>query len=444
MTSSTSSSEQRMRGSFAEDRRRHRARRRAALITVGFGGGAMLAAMLLVNTLVSATQHYFPNPFSLQRIQTSAQALPVGLSAPASAARVYVLGSSLVEFGFSPDIFDQTLSQHGVDVRSYNYGYGNADPSIHKLFARRLAKTFAGRKKLDLVVFEFSPFQATRAREQQTGKLDHAAKALLYDGGDILRTALSDHEEAVALFNTRYVRNGIPAEAITNLLATVIQVAGTDKGGNREEAATQGATDQPPLAKQAWSLYRKVMGEWPQASPPGGWFEEHRGGLPPSVSEPTQALADTVMSRLQQPERMQASRKQRLQCCDIESLDFSERMLDDLIAAIHYAQSVSRRVDLLLMPRNEAVISLTEKGHQRLAMALERIRKETGVQVVNFSQRPGYNLGMFLDADHLTLFRGRRHFSADLARYYADDPIFNTHSYQTASIKEGEAVSRTQ
>ncbi len=96
------------------------------------------------------------------------------------------------------------------------------------------------------------------------------------------------------------------------------------------------------------------------------------------------------------------------------------------------------------MPRNDDVISLTDPGRKRLATALKRIRRETGVRVVDFTTRPGYDVNMFLDADHLTLFRGRRHFSTELARYYEDDPLLNNSTYRTASLDNSGAVSSTQ
>ncbi|MCB1838486.1 MAG: hypothetical protein KDH99_12790, partial [Alcanivoracaceae bacterium] len=187
MTSSTSSSEQRINKTDPDDRVRYHARRIMALKTILFGGGALLLALLLVNGLVSYLRYQFPNPFSVQRIQTAADALPAALALPADDERavVYVLGSSLIEFGFSPEVFDQTLADAGVPTVSFNFGYGNADPSIHQRFAGRLEKIYAENPDvIDLVVFEFAPFQATETRARLTGQLDHAARAVIGDWRD--------------------------------------------------------------------------------------------------------------------------------------------------------------------------------------------------------------------------------------------------------------------
>ena len=415
MTSSTSSSEQRINKTDPDDRVRYHARRLMALKTILFGGGALLLALLLVNGLVSYLRYQFPNPFSVQRIQTAADALPAALALPADDERavVYVLGSSLIQFGFSPDVFDQALADAGVPAMSFNFGYGNADPSIHQRFAARLEKIYADQPDvIDLVVFEFAPFQATETRARLTGQLDHAARAVLGDWRDFLTHALEDHDEAIALFNTRYLREGVPAEAITNMLAMPIKNAGR-LGAKIEEPGAQ------PLDELGWALYHQLLEEWPHARPPGGWFEQDRGGFPSSASDEALMLSAKVMARMQHPERMEASRQQRIACCDMEDLQIDADMLDRFIAAIKSAQRVSGRVDVLLMPRNEDVIRLSQKGVANLQAALDRIRAETGVEVVDFSQTPRYGVELFFDADHLTLFEGREKFSRQLADYYA-------------------------
>lgn len=415
MTSSTSSSEQRINHTDPDDRGRYHARRAIALKVVLFCGGSLALALLLVNLVVSYARAQFPNPFSVQRIAQSAAALPAALSLPADDSRevVYVLGSSLIEFGFSPEVFDQALSEQGVEAISYNFGYGNADPSIHQKFAHRLHKVFSQHPDvIDLVVFEFAPFQATERRAQLTGQLDHAATAVINDWRDFLALATTDYEEALALFNTRYLRNGVPAEAITNLLSLPIRNAGRLNAKVIDEEGE-------PLDQLAWQLYHQLMEEWPQAHPPGGWFEQNRGGLPPSASDEALMLSKKVMQRMQHPDRMAASRQQRIDCCDMEDLNIDPLMLERFIDAIQQAQKVSKRVDLLLMPRNSDVIHLSERGKENLRNAIAKIQAQTGVNLVDFSGRLGYGVNMFFDADHLSLFEGRRHFTRELANYYS-------------------------
>lgn len=410
------------------DPRRTRARRRMALRTLFFAGSIMAVALLLVRGIVDGVEQRFFNAFSVLRIQDAARHLDAALVAPVDAAHpqktVYVFGSSLIEFGFSPEIFDAELQAKGLATRAYNFGYGNADPSIHRMFATKFARTFARRHgKVDLTVFEFTPFQATARRARQTGQLNDAVASVLYDWQDFAQLAKTNHEKAVSLLNTRYFRNGVPAEAVTNLLGELTHVALNPGRPVDDGIAT-------PLKDQAFHLYDMLLRQWPQANPPGGWYVQNRGGLPPTASPEALQLADQVMARLEVPARMAASHRQRLQCCDIEDLQFSKPMLDDFIAAVKEAQKVSKRVDVLLMPRNQDVVHLTATGRANLRAAMARIQRETGARVVDFSEAPRYGVDQFLDADHLTLFRGRERFSRQLADYYARDPLLQAQAEQ--------------
>jgi len=411
MTSSTSSSDQRINHTHPDDPRRNQARRTVAVKTILLGGSAMLVALMIVNLGVSLLRETFPNPFSIQRIETAGDALGAALEIPDDDPReiVYVLGSSLVQFGFSPDIFDQAMARRGTPTISFNYGFGNADPSIHEKFALKLARTFAAQpEKIDRIIYEFSPFQATQQRAKSTGQLDHAATAALMNAEDFTEILLEDHDEAIALLNTHYLREGVPAEAITNMLALPIKNAGLVEASLSAEAPE-------PLEGRGWQLYNQLKEEWPQASPPGGWIDKHRGGLPPSASPEAMALAEEVMQVMQDPYRMEAARKQRIACCDMLDLHIDDQMLAHFIQAIKYAQSVSKKVDLLLMPRNQDVIQLSETGYQNLQAALQRIQQETGINIIDLSVDPYFPVQDFFDADHLTIFKGREKVSRLLA-----------------------------
>lgn len=421
MTSSTSSSEARINHTGRDDRQRYHARRAIALKTILLGGGVMLVAMWMVNSLVSFARSQVPSPFSIQRIQTAAEALPAALALPADDTRqvIYVFGSSLVEFGFSPQQFDAELKAKGVDAVSYNFGFGNSDPHIQERFATRFADLFRHQPdKVDRVIYEFAPFQATRLRAQQSGKLEHAAAAVIGDWRDFLAVAKDDHELAVSLFNTKYVRNGVPAEAITSLLSMPLKNIGKPASEIIEDAT-------PPTGELQMEFFRHMHHDWFQNDAPGGWRQADRGGLPTSASAETMALAKQLMPRLQHPQRMQRALERRIACCDIEDLDIDEAMLDSFIEAVKQAQSVSRQVDVLIMPRNDDVVRISDTGKQRLQVSLERIRNETGAHVVDLGDAPNYGVEWFFDTDHLTLFEGRLRFSRELADHYIESGLIS-------------------
>ena len=142
-----------------------------------------------------------------------------------------------------------------------------------------------------------------------------------------------------------------------------------------------------PLKDQAFHLYDMLLRQWPQANPPGGWYVQNRGGLPPTASPEALQLADQVMARLEVPARMAASHRQRLQCCDIEDLQFSDAMLDDFIAAVKEAQKVSKRVDVLLMPRNQDVVHLSQRRTLDLAPSSPALGILLSIQKTNANPR---------------------------------------------------------
>ena len=418
MTSSTSSSDSRINHTDPDDHSRYRARRIVGFKALLLGGSVFLVAMLLVNGLVSFARSQVPSPFSIHRIQTAAEALPAALQIPATDERkvFYVMGSSLVEFGFSPQVFDQALQANNIEAVSYNFGFGNSNPRIQKRFAERFAKTFEHHKgKVDYVLYEFAPFQATVARADQSEKLSQAAEAVLGDWSDFVKLAWDDHELAFARMNTKYIRNGVPAEAITSLLAKPIHGLNADKKPPIDEPA------EPKTGVLQMDFYRKLHKEWFSHQAPGQWRIDDRGGLPISASVETMELAEQVMARLQHPERMKRALDNRIKCCDMEDLHLDEEMVSDFIQAIHYAQSVSGQVDVLLMPRNVDVVTLSVSGRERLNQALKRIEAETGARILDFSETPPYSVSNFFDTDHLTLFKGRVRFSEQLAQFYRDE-----------------------
>jgi len=179
----------------------------------------------------------------------------------------------------------------------------------------------------------------------------------------------------------------------------------------------------PSTSSLTMSFYGKLHQEWFSKQDPGSWRVADRGGLPVTASKDTMELGAQLMTRMQSPSRMQRALDSRIKCCDIEDLKIDPAMLKEFIDAVRAAQSVSKRVDILLMPRNGDVVHLSEQGQRNLKMALEQIEKETGVKVVDFSNAPDYHVNWFLDTDHLTLFGGRVRFSKQMADYYAENGL---------------------
>lgn len=409
MTSSTSSSKPNNSPQSEEsaemDERHYSAkeRRKVGLYTLFFGGLTILISMGLVNIGIEALRYTSLNPFSIERIQAAGDNLGAALSLPENDPRdvVFVLGSSLIHFGFSPDQFDDRLNDAGLPTVSYNYGFGNADPSIHEKFAHKLARTYANEPdRIDRVIYEFAPHGATRRRAETTGQLDHATTAILSSWGDIGETMLDDPEEAFALINTRAFRSGVPAEAITHMLSMPIKVA-------EMQGVVEDKAEPEPLDNLGWDLFNQLRVDWADSIPFGGWSAQYRGGFPLTASPKAMELSSEVMRRMQDPVRMEATRQQRISCCDMLDLEMDPAMIAHIIQTIRYAQSVAKDVDIVIMPLNQDLVQISKTGQENFAKALAEVVAATGVDVIDIYREPYLGVEYFFDIDHYTFFKGR-------------------------------------
>lgn len=393
-------------------------RRRAGAYTVLWGGLTIALAMLLVNAGIALLRYQSLNPFSVQRIQTAAANLDAALALPADDPRevVYVLGSSLVHFGFSPDLFDAQLNRSGRPTVSYNFGFGNADPSIHVQFARKLARTFAEHPgRVDRIIYEFAPHGSTFARAATSRQLDHAATAVLSSWGDIADTLRSDPEAGFELINTRVFRSGVPAEAITHMMSMPIKM-------QQLEATVKDRPEPEPMGDLGWDLFHQLRADWPESIPFGGWSEQYRGGFPPSASDRALELSEAVMARMQDPVRMERSRQQRIACCDMLQLRIDPNMIADVIQTIKYAQQVAADVDIVIMPLNQDIVEITASGMANFDRAMDQIVAATGVEIIDLYKTPRLGIEYFFDVDHYTPFKGREKVTGLLADYYEASP----------------------
>lgn len=412
MTLSTSNSDQNAQNvSDAELAQQRRATGFYGVIT---GGLVIVLAMLLVNGGIALLRHQSLNPFSVQRIQTAADNLDVALSIADDDPRevVYVMGSSLVHFGFSPDLFDAQLNAAGQPTVSYNFGFGNADPSIHVKFARKLARTFEDHPgKVDRIIYEFAPHGSTFQRAATSGQLDHATTAVLSSWNDLTAALTTDPEEGFALLNTRLFRSGVPAEAITHMLSMPIKVAQMDD-------TVKNQPEPEPMDNLGWELFNQLRQDWPESIPLGGWSDQYRGGFPPTASERALTLSAEVMKRMQDPVRMERSRQQRISCCDMLELNIDPQMIRDVIQTLKYAQAVADDVDIVLMPLNQDIVTISDQGMRNFRDAMAQIVAETGVDVIDMYQTPYLGLEYFFDVDHYTIFKGRKKVTDLMAERY--------------------------
>jgi hypothetical protein len=79
------------------------------------------------------------------------------------------LGSSTIASDVLPPAFDAEYAQQGHTITTYNFGVPGTDGRILHIIARRLSELFT-KRRADLVVLEFMPFQARQGRDDDPGR----------------------------------------------------------------------------------------------------------------------------------------------------------------------------------------------------------------------------------------------------------------------------------
>ena len=250
---------------------------RVAARTLVAGAGVLLAAMVVVRGCTAAFEAYLPNPFGVVKVKSAFAALPGVAAAPGPKAIFF--GSSLVELGFAPEVFDARLRESGIELTSYNFGVGNLNPSLQLVFAKRMREEWESRgERVELMLIEFNPFQATEKRVQANARFREAALSVFSTSRTLWAEARADPDRAARMATIKYIRDGVAAQAITTLLGS--GVAGIADALSDDEAEpvseeTQRARDE--RRDLALELYWKALEEFPDAGPFGSWEPSTRG-----------------------------------------------------------------------------------------------------------------------------------------------------------------------
>ena len=199
MSSSTSSSE--------STKRRLMIAAKTAIVGLLLFAPAVLLFRLFVN--VAVEELVGRSNAQIGFLPELARALPLK-------KKVMVFGSSMVQAGFEPLVFDKVMSDQGIESVSYNYGIGGLNPKYQELITRRIQEAFRrSDQKVDLTLIEFCPFQATKVRRHFTAFTDDQNVATLASNSELFRIMLEDPARGMHLLNIRYLRAGISAELLT-------------------------------------------------------------------------------------------------------------------------------------------------------------------------------------------------------------------------------------
>ncbi len=335
-------------------------------------------------------------------------------------------GSSLVWNGFSPEVFDARLGERGVQLASFNFGFGGLNPEIQLLLARRIRAAFdAEGHRLRLALVEFNPFQTTRARAREDEHVRDQHRMMLAMPAEIAQLAFESPDRGARYFTGRYLRNSISPEAVTAAFGGIVSGIGelVEAGARGPKPPKPNSAEARPSPEERAQMdartgaaldFRLGLLEAHRGIPPM-WELEFRGD--PQFDRPETHEALEILSRPTDWE-LREDLARRIRCCDIEELRFDEHLVADFIALVGELAAVSERTEVVLMPVNHAWVKRSPAALERLREVVLRIARETGVPVLDFQSLPSLDASHFWDATHLTPSGGMRAFSVLLADHY--------------------------
>ncbi len=328
---------------------------------------------------------------------------------------VMFFGSSMTEAGFSPRQFDRQLAERGVDVKSFNFGFGGLNPYFQDYLARRIREAFEKNdRRLELALLEFVPFQVTVDRFDGARSSIDSFLTLLATPREIWGIALRDPARGVRILTIRYFRDSISAEIITDHFGSSFRPPRPRSELPEDEEATARLRE----VSQAFNArfdedYPDYAGEeWHY-----GW--QGAGTIPEERSESTREMLVELYELLRTPRRMEDDRLRRIHCCDIEELHFEEELIAAYVRIVEIFQQFSDHVEVVLMPRNADWIQYSPEAAERLRVVLERIADETGVVIRNHQELPGITPEMYFDTTHLSRYSGDVAYTSFLVDEYA-------------------------
>lgn len=354
----------------------------------------------------------------ISRVIEARAALPEIIGEPGRLAMFF--GSSMVEAGFSPRMFDRWMAEQGIAIKSYNFGFGGLNPYFQDFVSRRIADEFlTADRKLDLAMIEFNPFQTTTTRWKGALPLVDTYLAMLATDAELMEIAKSDLTRGIRLFEIRYLRNDISAETITWFFGQKLQARPEESTLPEDEAAQQRRTE---ILEALEGRFEADYPDYDQSD----WYGPWQGGgtIPSERSEETVALIKELAVTGQTDRRMDNDRLFRIRSADIIELNFEEQLIESFIRIVKNFQAISKRTEIILLPRNRDWIENSPEGRQRLLDVIQRIESETGISVRNYQDAPEITPDMFADTTHLGRYTGDIPFTRllvdDLAKDLAD------------------------
>jgi len=328
-------------------------------------------------------------------------------------------GSSMTQAGFSARHFDREMQSRGVDIKSWNFGFGGLNPFFQNYYSRRIRDAFeADDRRLRMVLIEFNPFQTTTTRWRRAIPGIDSYLSILGSNEELWDIALSDPERGALLFNIKYFRGNLSSEVFT----TFVLGQPFQEPPERSQMADQSEEDEARLDEISGILTEAFTKEYPDLQDTPQWYFGWQGAgtVPWERPAETVAMFPEYYSLLQYDQRLDNDRLSRIRSADILDLEFEELLVEHFIAMVGNFKAIADEVEIVLLPRNTNWIEYRPEVAARLQSVIERIERESGVRVRNHQIIPEVTPKMFSDTTHLGRYVGDIPYTEYLVDQYAD------------------------
>ena len=361
-------------------------------------GLAMAAALAALNLFYFAMGIRAEN--IIDRVVESRQALPKIVSEEKDLMLFF--GSSMVEAGFSPRVYDRKMLELGKNVKSFNFGFGGLNPYYQDFLSRRIKEAFQENdRRIKLSVIEFNPFQTTKKRWEGAQFTIDSYLTMLASNSELWEVAKTDFERGALLFTIKYLRNDISAEIFTSFIGRQLFP------GQRPPRQSEPEEIRKKRRELRQKLMKKFEEEYPDYED-ADWYYPWQGGgtIASERSEETLQIFRDYYATFQNPIHKENARQRRIARADIEGLNFEPVLLNSFVQIVKNFQAVSEHVEVVILPRQTEVIKYNEETKARLAKAIKQIEEKTGVTIRNQQELPQFTPDMYSDATHFTRYHG--------------------------------------
>lgn len=337
------------------------------------------------------------------RIQQVIELLPVLAQKRRPAA--IALGGSQLWNGFAPEIVDAELARAGKSITSYNLGFDGLGPSTAERMLARLHAAYAATgERPALLILEFTPSLATR-KARLAGWTDEP-DMLLGTEASFIEDAKRDLGKTLGAISYHYLLGGLSASRFKSFSEAKIYGEFSPCGLTHVTGAraAQAATE---------ALCRDLMKVFPEGVP--AWSDDDRGFRRLVYRETAESYKVMAGHLMRDPDLLSRDFAWRDKAVDLVGLDFDPALVAEFIRAVLQAKALSPRVFVFSSPVNPAWVKRSAEGNERFLKTAALIERETGIEVVDWSEDPAFEPDDFIDTTHLNQLTGAQKFSRMIA-----------------------------